>query len=198
MAPSANVGRVLWPKKVKTHEINEMAMNKPSGGFELSCMIILLASSPHKIPETLLFVHGHWIWFRSKPEQQLTWSLSAQYASHVTAHARFGSKADMTLWNRDVRFTPESRHCSAPVGCSLCARSRHSTAYSITSPVVASIVGGKANPTALIACPLIASAQNGRNIHRGLRYSTRFAAQRIRNSIIPVTGRKSQRAYYTN
>jgi hypothetical protein len=59
MAPSANVGRVLWPKKVKTHEINEMAMNKPSGGFELSCMIILLASSPDKIPETLLFVHGH-------------------------------------------------------------------------------------------------------------------------------------------
>jgi hypothetical protein len=59
MAPSANVGRVVWPKKVKTHEINEMAMNKPSGGFELSCMIIFLASSPRKIPETLLFVHGH-------------------------------------------------------------------------------------------------------------------------------------------
>jgi hypothetical protein len=43
MAPSANVGRVLWLKKVKTHEINEMVMKKPSGGFELSCMIILLA-----------------------------------------------------------------------------------------------------------------------------------------------------------
>jgi hypothetical protein len=59
MAPSANVGRILWPKKAKTHEINEMAMNKPSDGFELSSMIVLLASSPHKIPETLLVVHAH-------------------------------------------------------------------------------------------------------------------------------------------
>jgi hypothetical protein len=24
MAPSANIGRVLWPEKAKTHEINEM------------------------------------------------------------------------------------------------------------------------------------------------------------------------------
>jgi len=26
------------------------------------------------------------------------------------AHVRFGSKADVTESNRDVRFTPESRH----------------------------------------------------------------------------------------
>jgi hypothetical protein len=38
MAPSANIGRVLWPKKTKTHEISEMAMKEPSSGFELSCM----------------------------------------------------------------------------------------------------------------------------------------------------------------
>jgi hypothetical protein len=49
MAPSANAGRVLWLKKAKTHEINEMVKNKPDDVFELSCMGILLASSPHKI-----------------------------------------------------------------------------------------------------------------------------------------------------
>jgi|AmaraimetFIIA100_FD_contig_61_280671_length_600_multi_2_in_0_out_0_1 hypothetical protein len=43
MASSANIGRVLWPKKAKTHEINEMATKNPSSGFELSCMIILLS-----------------------------------------------------------------------------------------------------------------------------------------------------------
>ena len=34
MASSANIGRVLWPKKAKTHEINEMATNNSSSGFE--------------------------------------------------------------------------------------------------------------------------------------------------------------------
>src|SRR5215471_6791975 len=37
MAPSADIGRVLCPKKTKTHEISEMAMKDPSSGFELSC-----------------------------------------------------------------------------------------------------------------------------------------------------------------
>ena len=36
--------RVLWPKKAKTHEINEMATKNPSSGFELSCMTVLLAA----------------------------------------------------------------------------------------------------------------------------------------------------------
>jgi len=40
MASSANIGRVLWPKKAKTHEINEMATKS---GLELSCMTVLLA-----------------------------------------------------------------------------------------------------------------------------------------------------------
>jgi hypothetical protein len=40
----------------------------------------------------------------------------------VTAHVRFGSKADMTLLNFDVRFAPESRHCQATVGCLLWAK----------------------------------------------------------------------------
>jgi hypothetical protein len=55
MASSANIGRVLWPKKAKTHEINEMATKNPSSGFELSCMTVLLAAL-HQ-PERL-FVHG--------------------------------------------------------------------------------------------------------------------------------------------
>jgi hypothetical protein len=40
MASSANIGRVLWPKKAKTHEINKMATKS---GLELSCMTVLLA-----------------------------------------------------------------------------------------------------------------------------------------------------------
>jgi len=47
MASSANIGRVLWIKKAKTHEINEMATKNPSSGFELSCMTVFLAP-PHR------------------------------------------------------------------------------------------------------------------------------------------------------
>src|SRR6516225_1192501 len=44
----------------------------------------------------------------------------------VPADVRFGSKADMALQNRDVRFTPKSGHWRAIVRCPLCAKSRHS------------------------------------------------------------------------
>jgi hypothetical protein len=54
MASSANIGRVLWPKKAKTNEINEMVTKNPSSGFELSRMIILLAPSPHKMGNTII------------------------------------------------------------------------------------------------------------------------------------------------
>jgi hypothetical protein len=56
MASSANIGRVLWPKKAKTNEINEMVTKNPSSGFELSRMIILLAPSPHKMGNTIICV----------------------------------------------------------------------------------------------------------------------------------------------
>jgi coenzyme F420-reducing hydrogenase beta subunit len=36
-------------------------------------------------------------------------------------HVRFGSKADMTLRNLDVRFTPKRGHRLSAVGCPLCA-----------------------------------------------------------------------------
>jgi len=39
---------------------------------------------------------------------------------------RFGSKADIRLWNRHVRFTPKRRHRWAPSSCPLCANSGHS------------------------------------------------------------------------
>ena len=35
MAPSADIGRVLWPKKAKTHEINEMVTKNPSSSFDI-------------------------------------------------------------------------------------------------------------------------------------------------------------------
>jgi hypothetical protein len=40
----------------------------------------------------------------------------------------FGSKADVTLLNFDVCFTPESGHCRARLGCPLCARTGHQEA----------------------------------------------------------------------
>jgi hypothetical protein len=58
MVPSANIGRVLWPKNAKTQEINEMATKNPCSGFELSCMIFLSAPLTTQGSETLLFVHG--------------------------------------------------------------------------------------------------------------------------------------------
>jgi hypothetical protein len=35
MAPSANIGRVLWPEKAKTHEINEVVTKNPSSSFDI-------------------------------------------------------------------------------------------------------------------------------------------------------------------
>jgi hypothetical protein len=37
----------------------------------------------------------------------------------------FGSKADVTLLNFDVRFTPESGHSPTRSGCLVWANSRH-------------------------------------------------------------------------
>jgi hypothetical protein len=84
---------------------------------------------------------------------------------------------------RTLRFAspmsalPPKAHSRATVGCPLCAKSGHSTVYSIISSMVVGTVGGEANPSALIACRLIASAQNGRTSPRGLRYSTRSGAK---------------------
>jgi hypothetical protein len=44
-----------------------------------------------------------------------------------TAHVRFGSKADIGLGWRHVRFTPKSRHRSRRQQCPLCAKSGHAT-----------------------------------------------------------------------
>jgi hypothetical protein len=38
---------------------------------------------------------------------------------------RFGSLADISQSSLHVRFTPESRHSSAPLGCPLCAINGH-------------------------------------------------------------------------
>ena len=36
------------------------------------------------------------------------------------ANVRFGSRADIALARRHVRFTPESGHCGAQLACPLC------------------------------------------------------------------------------
>jgi hypothetical protein len=68
------------------------------------------------------------------------------------------------------------------------------TVYSIASPRLVSTVSGEANPSALIAARLIASAQNGRTIPRMLEVFDALPA--LRNSIIPEPNEKSGRRYY--
>jgi hypothetical protein len=57
------------------------------------------------------------------------------------ADVRFGSKADIALRSRHVRFTPKSGHWQTTVGCPLCAKSgceqvQQMARYSITlSPI---------------------------------------------------------------
>jgi hypothetical protein len=53
----------------------------------------------------------------------IEWSCCAVQQSRK-ADVRFGSKADVTLLNFDVRFTPKSGHGRAALGCPLCANSR--------------------------------------------------------------------------
>jgi hypothetical protein len=45
----------------------------------------------------------------------------------LAAHVRFGSKADITRDQLNVRFTPKSGHDQARLGSLLCAKSRHCT-----------------------------------------------------------------------
>jgi hypothetical protein len=48
-----------------------------------------------------------------------------------SAHVCFGSKADIEARPFDVRFTPESGHCSAQPPCPLCAISGHCGPWSV-------------------------------------------------------------------
>src|SRR5437868_8964376 len=80
-------------------------------------------------------------WLCSTTAPHLT--VSTRYLSNV----RFGSKADVTLVNFDVRFTPESRHRSARGQCPLWASSglMHRSKqhhFSITSSARANSVWG--------------------------------------------------------
>jgi len=46
-------------------------------------------------------------------------------ASGRQLDVRFGPKADMRVWNRDARFTPESGHVRPQAQCPLCAKRTH-------------------------------------------------------------------------
>jgi hypothetical protein len=54
-------------------------------------------------------------------------SANLESVSGSDGDVRFGSKADMTLYLCNVRFTSESGHSSATISCLLCANSGHST-----------------------------------------------------------------------
>ena len=80
---------------------------------------------------------------------------NAQFALQhfLETDVRFGSKADVTLLNFDVRFTPKSGHCRARLGCPLCAKSglmhrSKQRLYSITSSAIESTFCGTSMPSA--------------------------------------------------
>jgi hypothetical protein len=56
--------------------------------------------------------------FKAQFAQQQSWA----------AHVRFGSKADMKLCNRDVRFTPKSGHWNSAEMSALCQQQTSSSA----------------------------------------------------------------------
>ena len=54
--------------------------------------------------------------------------ISLHGSNPLTAHVRFGSKADMEASPRDVRFTSKSGHWLSVSRCPLCAKSEGATA----------------------------------------------------------------------
>src|SRR6476646_7052174 len=71
------------------------------------------------------------------------------------SNVRFGSKVDMTTSNLDVRFTPESGHCSGEQTCLLVPEADITT-YSITSSARARSDGGMVKPIAFSVVGLTA------------------------------------------
>jgi len=79
------------------------------------------------------------------------------------ANVRTGSKADVTLLNFNVRFTPESGLYTAVAECLLwaksgCEQSQQGGLYSITSSARASNVCGMVTPSALAVLRLITNS----------------------------------------
>jgi len=75
------------------------------------------------------------------------------------SNVRFGSKADMTTSNLDVRFTPESGHCSGEQSRYVCfVPEADITTYSITSSARARSDGGMVKPIAFAVVRLIAKS----------------------------------------
>src|SRR6516165_3808843 len=74
------------------------------------------------------------------------------------ADVRFGSKAEVKTFYFDVRFTPKSGHGNSVPRCPLCAKSGHTTNYSITSSARASTEGGIVMPSVLAVLRLITSS----------------------------------------
>src|SRR5215469_4992217 len=71
----------------------------------------------------------------------------------------FGSKADIALGPRHVRFTPERGHWRQQLVCPLCAKSGHYVVgYSIISSASAERFGGTSMPSALAVLRLMTSS----------------------------------------
>jgi hypothetical protein len=60
---------------------------------------------------------------------------------------RFGSKADIALGPRHVRFTPKSGHCWAALGCPLSAKSGHQFGLECNGPGTLCVIMGRLHIT---------------------------------------------------
>ena len=73
--------------------------------------------------------------YPAAPAHSGDWSfLGAALTAHrepTRPPVRFGSLADITARSRHVRFTPDSGHSSAQVGCPLSANSGHHLFFSV-------------------------------------------------------------------
>jgi hypothetical protein len=71
-----------------------------------------------------------------------------RHSKNRSSNVRFGSKADIVGYQRNVRFTPKSGHQLSQSGCPLCAINGHCAIYSITS---------SARPSKVVGPPAVAA-----------------------------------------
>ena len=84
---------------------------------------------------------------RTAPYHIVEREMRLRVTAKSDAHVRFGSKADVTLLNFDVRFTPESGHPVAHLGCPLWANSGHCDIHSISASARCCMPKGTSRPS---------------------------------------------------
>jgi len=118
-----------------THHISNANRHWPSKGSALKPngrkriadqteMLLFIAGKKTKEAAAKLCARSRWLTFSQKNETKVTAGGSSSSSS-----TGLGSKADIGVGPRHVRFTPKSGHWNSVAKCLLCAKSRHSAFY---------------------------------------------------------------------